>query len=514
MPDSADNQRARDQLDRYLLVSEQASELVQAYMETALGDDLVEHWGAPDTALNPMASSTRQLTTPGLYGRHPLVASDGSAAAEALVGARGYLDRAQVWARAQVLQYLAVGVGIVFRRLSWSEDGGGRILDRLVHPHDVWVRTDLDDPMMIRELSELRVRDGYYTWDVWDLDTPSWRIYQAKQDGTRGKLIRDMGTGESYPYRDEEGRPYLPWVTYRATDTGGFWPIWRRSMHIGTLRACSYFTYVGHSAMFATGKHLFLGGVDPATLPGVKRESGDKLNQVPYLADRTPTETMRIHPGTVTAVRAEAGSSITAIEVGPGVEIADLSNFANLYTMLLHQGDGLHPSDVTRQSANPTSGAALEISAASRREFALQVLPWFEASDLEMIRICALLLTGAGRPTPTDGYSITYHTIPLSPTEQEDMRADLEWQVAQGQISPIDVHLRLHPGKSREQARIDIMAARAEIAELAAAPIIEETTDAGRMPALQQGDRRLRAKEPAGRDPDEEQGAGPGEQGV
>ena len=175
----------------------------------------------------------------------------------------------------------------------------------------------------------------------------------------------------------------------------------------------------------------------------------------------TPAQVVRIMPGMMRLMQPQTpGTTVQFQEVGPGANLVDLSNYKNQSVMELHTADGLQPTDATRQSANPTSGAALEISARSKRELAQQVEPWFRMADIEAIRHYAWLLSSEDRPTPADGYGITYQTIPLTPTEQADLREDLDWELSHGQISEVDVYCRRHPGATRETAFAELARVR------------------------------------------------------
>jgi len=490
--DSENQRRSEHFAVRTAMLNDDFAEEMLQWMLQAFGQEQVDAWGPADTTLNPLASQTRQLTTPGLYGRTPKVT--GPPASEPLLGPDGYLAEACVWSRAQWLQYMTVGIGIYFRRLgvTWELNPDGskrdiRLTDMLVNPRDVVAFVDEYNTVVALwhlRLREKTVEDSngvrverFWLWDQWDIRPgrpPSLRVVEAGisgqpgkdvsrewlelPDGTRGALV-----GDNYPWkRPSDNAPYLPWVVYRAIDGGDFWPSWRRAMHSLTLRSGAYWTFVARCALFSTGEHVIIGGADIDSVPGAQIKRGDgNLDQA-----ATPQLTMRVNPGTMTFISPKGTGQLTVNSLGPGSNLPQLVDFANLYQMLGAIGDGLNPSDATRTAANPTSGAALAISAASKREFSVQVRPLFADSDLEMLTKCAWLLRLADVTVPDAGYSIEYHTISLSPSEQADERAQLEWEESHGQLSPIDLHVRLHPGKTPEQALEAIVAARADAIEI------------------------------------------------
>lgn len=491
--DDANQLRSEYQQVRFAILTENFDrEMVDFIVDTA-GEDTSQLWGIPDTALNPLASGTRQLTTPGLYGTRPGTMSP-NGAGEALAGTGGLMDDARYWSRSQWVQYLAVGLGLVFRRLGAITEGPPdartvRLTDRIVLPQNVVAWATVDEPTRVLGLWELRVRtrtvtngrtECFYAWDQWEINPNtgqgSLHVMRCGYDGQPMKgegsdvsasfLVGTDGqpgplVGERYPYRRPDGSAYLPWVTYRAVDTGEVWPTWRRGMHRGTLRACALWTYTARTALHATGEHTILAGPDTDALPTTVRRGDNDQNQSAHAL-----LSMQVTPGMITVLPMADGKTLQSVQIGPGVNLPNLSAYAQMYQMLLFIGDGQHPSDASRQSANPSSGIALEINASSRREFSAQVQPLFRESDTEAIAVYAWLLTSVGQDTPADGYSLTYHVIPLTPTEQGDLRAQLQWEEERGQISPIDSHLRLYPGRTPEQAEDAIVQARVDAARI------------------------------------------------
>lgn len=462
---------------RTALLDEDFDELMLKWIAENAGEGATQRGGIPDTAMNPIASNTRQLVTPGLYGRAPKLTYPD--AAEGLLGVDGYLERSGFWPRAQTLQYYTVGMGIWFRFVNLVDEGRGtELVDQLVNPADVVVFPRESNPMEIGALWHLRSRkiktdDGKWShiwvWDQYDIDKvaePSFRIMAVN---SRGQPTEDL-TAKFFPESDgsydwiaPDGLPFLPWVTYRAVDSGRFWPHHRRGMHRGTLRACEHWTYTSRAALFATGEHVLIGGVDPESMPAKVKRGDDGIQQ-----SAEPQLSMTVTPGMMTFLPTKDQSGLTAIHIGPGVNLPNLSAFSNMYQMVLAVNDGLHPTDATRQSANPTSGSALEISSESRRAYSDQVKPFFTKSDKEAITKIAWMFARLPEPViyPVDDISITYRTLPLSPTEREDLRKDLEWQVDQGLMSPVDAYLALNPGSTREQARKAVVDARVERAKI------------------------------------------------
>lgn len=473
--DEANNARSIYQQTRKAMLDEDFDEILQEWIATNSGDETTQTWGVPDTAINPIAHNTRQLVTPGLYGRPVQLQYDPKA--EPLLGKGGHFEKAGIWPRAQTLQYYTVGHGIYFRKINVVDhDGEPTLIDRIVPPANVVAFTRDDDPMKPVALWEMRYRkiatargkeSWQYVYDQYDISDPANPFFRVMRLDIKGRVSDDVtnqfvdGT-DRWDWSNPEGKAFLPWIVYRSVDTGEFWPCYRRGMHRGTLRSCEHWTYTSRSALFATGEHVLITGVDTDAMPGVRTKRGDENAD----ALSAPLLGMRVTPGMMSFLPTSDGKTAQAIHIGPGVNLPNLASFANMYHMVLALGDGLHPTDATRQSANPTSGSALEISSESRREFSVQVKPFFLSSDTELIQKASWMFSSVGEEYPVDDMILDYETVPLTPQERSDMREDLEWKKEQGLMSSVDVYLRFHPTATREQAKKAVIQARIEEAEI------------------------------------------------
>ncbi len=479
---------------RRRVLLENCDDDVNEFVQLTAGEETQRLWGPSDTSLNPLASQTRQLVTPGLYGRTPTFTGDREL--------DDHLVECGFWSTAQVLQFLVVGLGAYWRKLGVRVRGSGeaaraRIVDELISPSDVRVLVAEDDPRQIVAIWHLRIRrrrsDGKrrWVWDVWSLgdgegSAPSYRVHEPAKAGAQG-LGDDVSgeylqapdktwgplAGDAYLWRTPEGDAFLPWVLYSGeVGIEGVYPThWRRSTYRGTFRACALWTFAMRCALHATGEHTLIGGVDVDALPGSSAHRGGTAESEGGSGNE-PIFSMSVQPGTVTVLPLLDDKQLTAHTIGAAVNLPNQLLFAGAFTMMLAVADGLHPTDATQQSANPSSGTSLEIKARSRREFAAQVTPLFRAADMSAIRMIVWLLAMTGIEV-SDEFSITYQEIPLTPQEQEDLREHLSWARERGQISSIDEHVRLFPGKTPEQARADIMRARVDEAVLEAEVQIE-----------------------------------------
>lgn len=487
LPTREDEARSAYLRVRYSILRDNFRDELHDFVRDVFGEDEANDLGVPDTALNPLGAQTRQLSTPGLYGREPKTSGDADLLA--LLSEQGW------WGRLQAINYLAVGSGVYGMRLHAAGTGDStRIAPRLAHPHDLYVETDPDDPLTARLLLELRLRwvpslggggRWVYAYDAFDLrnpDDPRAFVVRAPASGMPDfgdpdvylDVLRDgdgnpAGPGGLYGdlwpdhWRYEDGAPFLPYEFWRASPVLEFFPDHRRALHQGTLRACLNWTHAARAAWAATGEHVLVGGADHDAISlDVKR--GDRN----YDHEARGTHSIRVRPQTLTFVPTESGQTLVAHKLGGGAQLKALDEHANLYGMLLGSVDGISHTDATRKAANPTSGAALAISAEDRRAHALQVAPLFRTSDTSAIRKWSRILGAAMGRTFGGRATISYHTVPLTPSEQEDLRADVEWKIENGQLSPLDGFLAFNPGHTRADAFEAIVEAEVDKARIAA----------------------------------------------
>lgn len=482
MPTEADQYRSTMLSARYLILTEAHDEIVDRWREDHIGDAQNAAWGPSDLSANPLAEICRQLVTPGLYGERPRPRR-AQGDADALIGDEGYLVRCGYWTRMQWVQYLTLGMGdeVVLFDVALQEAGDpeqtprAELMHELAHGYDVWVEPSEGRPDVPAALAVLRLvyhdqlSKWMYVWKRWDLPTsrraePALRYLKAESGGGFGEdvsnlfLRRPDGTfgamvGEAYPFRWPSGRrkgqPFIPATIYRAVDTGNAWNhLYRRGVHHGTLNTALYYTFAGHCAHAASGSTVFIDGgtVSGASLVRQPEDGGRPSAQAP--------RTLGLLPGSIVEVaRHEPGSPATIKEVGPGANLPNLAAWARDYSVQNASRWGLNPADVTRQHANPTSGAALAISNAEKRVQMAQCEEIFRRCDVEAIeKMAALLTLFGGEDLPVDGYSISYVPIPESPAEAAERRAQIDWEVEHGHLSIIDAYCRMNPGSTRADA--------------------------------------------------------------
>lgn len=493
MPTDEDNRRSELTANRHKILDDDFEEIADAYIEEKLGSERKQVLGASDISSNPLSSESRQVSTPGLYGKRPKIRNTSEAAA-ILIEPGGELDRAGWSPKMQSVQYYAHGLGEYFLRID-APARVGHLTLQPVSPANIWVWCHPDQPdvpvLLWWRRPRCRTIEGQpvwtYAWDKYDIGDPAldaegkilringqivWRrppsfrieVCTKRSENDDVDITEEFAPGgpyigETYPWQDDEMPPFIPLVCYRAYDTGLMWNYLRkRGATRGTLNAVMFMTLLGHAAQSASGRAVIAAGIRP--LPAEAAPVPASAGSVTKAA--TSVRSVRLLPGSIAYHEPmTAGGSMLLQEVGPAGELETLAKFTGDYEIWQAIRAGLNPTDVTRQAANPTSGAALAISAKGRREYSAQVEPLYRKADLELLAkaACILRKQGIGNP-PSTGYSIQYHPIAQSPDEASDQRDELDWDLQHDLISEVEAYMRRYPGTTAEDAEAAIIEGR------------------------------------------------------
>ena len=470
LPDPESNERAVRQEVRAMLLTESFGSndrMLTDWLNATIGVDRASTLGPPDTSANTLLTTSAQLSTPGLYGLGaPFLRHADLSSALPLITA---LEDGAVWERMQFVEFMTRGVGDWCLRVEAEPDG--RVSVRNVEPWNLWTRCAPDRYDRVVECRERRMRINPVTgecqwyWDVYCIAPGAERYAVIDEQNNyasnlflllpTGEIAPPEGmTGEAYPFRFVGGSAFVPIVWYAVQDTGAIWhEAGRRGATRGALNSMVYHTYTGKVAHSATGSTVIVVGCKPPAgdITGIGVDGTVRSLSI------SPGEMMFLAPDP------ESGTQPLITQVGPGVNLDVLSRHALVYEAQQAYREGLGADDVTRDSANPTSAAALSIKNSGKRAAATRITPHFRRRDLDMIRIAsALLRLAGGEVTPETGWSVEYRQIPIGPDEAAQQFALLQAQRDAGMLSSIDLYLAIHPGVSRAAATSELQRIRRE----------------------------------------------------
>jgi hypothetical protein len=463
-PHAADRERIESQGKRLAMLLDLPGldDLVAQWIDAYIDKERQAQWGPPDTSVVTIADIARQLTTPGAYGAEPALTLP--------VGGevvRDALSDSGTWQLLQMALYCSFGVGSYVTHHAWDADAG-RLVTRLVSPSDCWARVHPADPTRPVAMYELRAMadaagQHFWAWcvsSIENLDAPFKRVYRYDEKADLGlgaDITREVYgatyEGADYPLRDSSNRPLLDYIVRRHRETGDLWA-WQpmRGAFRGALNSMVYATLMNYAMRDASASSVIIVGVAPPMSSAMPTIDGGSVARI------------SIHPGQMTFLQPnpESKAQPLVVPIGAGMALKDIGAAANQYEQSQLARFGVARDDVTRSSQNPTSGAALSISNAEKREAMKLAQPVLRRADLQMVRVVAAVLRSAGIPAPDEGYAITYAEIPLGANEMRAQSEQIDARIKRGTASRVDAYLLENPGITREQAIEALRRIRAE----------------------------------------------------
>lgn len=434
-----ERERVRVASQRYAVAMEDVDQIMEEHAKQVLGSNKLSRWGPPDTALNALAMIGHALSTPGHYGRAPILTGAPSSVVDMM---------APLWCKEQHVEYLTYCLGSM--AVLVDVDGSGGVAFHAVPPHHLWATASEGDPSTPVIMRRLVIRDGKYCWDVWDVSDPAdpkFYTCKAERNGEMGDTLR---MDADYAWRDADGLGVMPWAIHRTWDTGDLW-CWQRGRSVarGTVQGMVYWSAAGRAAINSTGKVAVVINAVPIGIETVDHGSG------------AVSMTVDVDPGDILFLTSEPGNQPVVSEIGEVETLPALAAFAAQYTAVVQTATGITPTDAVRASANPMSGSAIYLSNDQKREEQRRTNVLRRAADSHILAV-ACRLVGADPA----GIGIVYYEIGRSPDEERQQREADEWERAQGLISQVDLMMRRRPGLTREEAVAELRRVRAEEAEI------------------------------------------------
>lgn len=454
--------RRDDAILRHAILDQRHEQHVSNFLRTMWGDTKRAAVGQIDMTANPLATVAQQLSTPGLYGITPTIRHP-DPAAEPLIGPGGLLDRAQWQATLKEVEFYARGMGCVAvyptfppRSPGDPEDPGeAPIALEIIFPYCLHVECPPRQPRRVTRLYDLTIHflDGRHTyaWDIWDINDPQKPTHHVitgdptqpstARDRTKEIYNQDM-SGDAYPWRYANGRPYIPHTFYRANERS-FWATEQTQALAGAVpHAVRLANSSLYAADFASFGWVAAIGLTPRSATVTQQANGN------------PVSSLDLAPGAVVPFDYDTNDRPGLLQqIQPGARPTEMLLAAQSYNESAMATAGIGGGQATRTEGNPTSAAALVINDEQRRAAQRQWAPNALNSDRVLLAKLAALTTahGLGAP-PESGYTIEYHLIPQTPQEAADDRAQAEFERKQKLISRIQLYQRVHPGCDRAAA--------------------------------------------------------------
>jgi len=435
--------------------------------------DRREAWGPSDMSSNPFEQITRQLSV--LYHENPAI-TNMNGDIDAMVGREGLVTKAGLWQLMQRAQQMVIGLRESIIRIDvnpHTENSPARVPGiqyRLVTPDLVFCEAHPDQPDVPVYYQEYRLRktsSGYHwvadVMDIRDMNNPIFGMFEINQDGALGADVSEMymghptHVGADYPYRDSNNQPFIPVVMYHAEKTGYLWdPYCGSQMVYGSLTSAVLYSFWTHLVKSASWSQKYVAGLTVAGLSQIDQNN---------VARRASIST---DPSSILVFTQDPDAQGQPMvgSFGIATDPHDLLASIAKYEMRVAMAAGLSPAEVSRTNGDPMSGYALSVSKAGQREAQKKFAPVFRMADEELLAKTAMLANRfLGTNLPEDGYRVSYHSMPLTPTEMQAQREDIIAKMQAGLISPVTAVMMMYDDMDAKEAREYLLQIRRERAE-------------------------------------------------
>ena len=417
-------------------------------------------WGTPDLSSNLFRSISKQLAV--LYDRPPEV--DHPTGLDGIPETLKAIKAAGLWSLMARVSAMVIGCREYGLRVDVSP--AGDLMFRPVAPNRLIVGADSDRPDVPVMVRELRLRqhpdtaEYQWTWHELNISDPANPVERITLADYAGKMGQDLtavylGTdrsGEAYPYRDNSGSPFLPFVLYHAERTGELWD-YREGAELvyGSITTSVFYSLFGHVLLDASWPQRYAIGAMPMGL-GLE-DGGTGRNRNAITTD----------PASILLFSATDELQPQLGQFSAGADVDKLLSAISSYEQRVAEFGGISPADLQRMGGTARSGYAISISNDGKRSAQKKYTDQFRSGDLQTVSVCAKLINMAkGTTEPEEGHTIRYQSIPLSAQEKDTQRKDMVEKINAGIMSKADAYIELHPGISRARAVQELHRIRVE----------------------------------------------------
>lgn len=452
----ADQGRSYEAYLRRKLIDGDWRDILRHHIDIQLGPKRSTLIGLPDTGENLFASVIDQTST--MYDQAPeLQHTD----AFSLAALNNSFDRGEWWSNARQHQKYVKAFGESLVYVGWDIEMGHATFE-FATPDVITAEPAASNSGRAATIWWARhhsihpgaERHGWF-WHRWSVagGVGSYSIWTAdRMSDVSGRFFDPAGwRGGSYPYRDEQGRPVLPFALYHAHGSGGhlFAPNRNGDIMFGALQLGLLWSAAVHGVTQASW--------DQRWIANGHVRGGDIQN-----AGGGAVQSISADPSVILQFE---GQSVAAGAWGASVDIEKAERFARMYGHRLSVNYGLSPSDLVVESLNPASGASIVVSREGKRRIALRDAPHFHRGDMRLIEVVAAVNRAYGLPCFAAGARIRYRGIELTPMERQQAAQHLEIELRLGLIDDVGAYTTLHPGTSIADAESDMALIRARRAQ-------------------------------------------------
>lgn len=354
-------------------------------------------WGAVDLTANPFLRVHDQMS--GLYNDEPIIYGPASA----LAAVSEQLDDIGYFTKMKSVQR---DVSALREMLILVEMDGDGIKVLQVSPDDIDAISSPRDPDDLQNVKWYHNNGSETYYIEYDAKAQIYRAMKGELDISM-EILGGYFNGEAYPFRNALGQPIMPWIIYRAQDTGSTFNSWTgREAVECTLQLGLLYTYFSHVVRNAAWAQRYI------------------LNAMPLGAEITedddeaqPRQRIDSDPSTVLMLKSTDGMQSQIGDFASPVDPAKVIEAIKVYED--RAMESILGSSVVKNDSDIRSGYSLAVSREESIKAQKGFLPLFRRADRKLLALVSQYL---GYNTTLKDWDIKY---PAIMTDDEKIAAGL-----------------------------------------------------------------------------------------
>lgn len=455
MPESeADQERWKEQALRYRLLTgrhiEDVRDEIQSMFAKEIAADLEIN---PDLSRNPFKLIYQQLNV--AYLEPPDVRVEGLDEQDEASS----ILTVKLWAQQRSTALLTLSLQEAIVRLDFKHWLDAKEVSyRVVLPQHVVCEAMPGEPDVIGRCEELRYREGRWTFDVFDTRDPSEPVFRIDEINDEGERVDATSKyapelAGSYPYRNTQGDPVMPYVIYHArVDSSRLWN-WTTGMELarGSLRLAALQSHWCDSYLSASYPQKF--AIDVSIQGGRSKEIGG-----------SQVETIPVDRKSILVFKSNTPGGGSLGQFQASMDPLKGQEALTIFEQSLATYAGLNPADL--QVTSPQSGYAIVVSREGQRKATKLIEVSLRMSDqLLLSRAAQLSNFYLGTSIPEDPRAFLIEYRALRPTDQErKIKAEaIKTELEMGVLNKMQAVKMLHPELETDEQALEYIMGQAQI---------------------------------------------------
>jgi hypothetical protein len=357
-------------------------------------------WGAVDMTSNPFLRIHDQMT--GLYNEEPVIYGP----ANALDAVSIQLDEIGYFTKMKGVQR---DVSALREMLMLIEMGENGVQVLQVSPDDIDAISSPRDPDQLLNVKWWHTKNSETYYIEYE---PGRKIYRAMKGEVdiSEEILGGYFMGDAYPFRNSLNEPIMPWIIYRAQDTGSTFNSWTgREAVECTLQLGLLYTYFSHVVRNSAWAQRYILNAMPLGAEITEEDEIEGASSTRSKIDSDPSTVLMLK--SYDGLQAQVGGFSSPVDPAKVIEAIKVYEDRAMESIL--------GSSVVKNDSDIRSGYSLAVSREEQIKAQRGFLPLFRRSDRKMLNMISQYL---GYNTSLKDWDIKY---PAIMSDEEKIAADL-----------------------------------------------------------------------------------------